>query len=170
MIKTNTVAEFRLFPKPLPYAEKALRFGISIGTGRLSFNLAIPYLLLVAFYKHMEPKNPKDRTFKNRKDVKQWKISEKIRLGFDRFVGEAALLFPVFKCWIYCEWLGISGRHYKRFSLFTTLFKLSKYELMFQLKITGCGFGIHIPLYELDFVAKLRERQNRKFWLVYGKT
>ena len=162
LAEKRTVSDIFLFPKYPKYSEKSLRLGFQISIPQNSFNLAIPFLLTILFYSKKVSEKPELK--KQTKHVLELISGSKVRVGVDRYLGEFAILLPLFKLWLIAEPLSLARNSIHQFSFTQFLFKVSFFEIILRIKIMGCGFYIHIPFYEITFLQRLRDERNRKFF------
>ena len=121
---------------------------------------------MLIYYKRKDSAR-QERMAKKPEQVKTFVSNKWLRLGVDKYLGELAILLPLFKLWLIFEPFSIANRSFQKITFLQFLLKVSLFEMMFKLKIMGCGFYIHIPFYELSFIANIREQRNRKFFATY---
>lgn len=169
-IKTwHRVGHIQWFPKMPQHADQSLRLGICLATYQLSFNMAIPIILRLAFFSKKREKT-KVKSLVSKKGsqhVRQIGFRKNFRLGIDTYLGEFGLVLPLFKLWLKFEPFGKPFWERGMFSFFFFLIKCSAFELMFQVRILGLGLSFHIPLYEWRVIGQLRDKRNRSFWENY---
>lgn len=162
---SSLIVQFKLFPKWLPHAGNAIRFGIALTSFQLSFNLAVPLVVRIVFFFKQSGLFHASRGVSKKKasHIREISLGKKFRLGIDKYLGEAALILPLFKIWLRFEPLGRPFWEKKLFSFFYVLFKLSVFEFMFQIRVLGLCISLHLPFYEIGMIRKLKENRNRKF-------
>ena len=147
--------------------EHNLRFHFRVANFRADLIMNLPYLVrgiyILKDYAWFTSKSQHDtRNEYGPQHIYDVKTSW-LRFGYDAYMGEVAVLFPLLKLWLDCDFLSNRFRQFGRFTLFNIFAKISLYEVLFKLKIAGIGIGFHLPFYEIKAIERLRKRKQKGY-------
>lgn len=137
------IYRIEFFGRKRKTTEQPLRLGFELHNYRVSFNINIPHFFRFALYSH-PPKRLEMPDSYGIEHIYDFRIKNIFRTGFDSYKGEFALLFPILKFWIQCDFMSNNFRQFGRFSFLILLLKLKWNELTFRFGVLGFRFSFRI--------------------------